>query len=151
MAKALEAGMHRWYRARRRERNRKTTTTAKLAHRFWPKATPSLLLPATPSAPAPSSSWNNTAKTSASGASQASAAATVPPLLAIASAKAKNIDVVLSIRRRMQNKTNLMNELAKFGVADPHLTLFVGDGLRATTRSNRPACSSPCSNSMGPC
>ncbi|MGB0489204.1 MAG: signal recognition particle-docking protein FtsY [Candidatus Poseidoniaceae archaeon] len=50
---------------------------------------------------------------------------------AIASAKAKNIDVVLvDTAGRMQNKTNLMNELAKVRrVADPHLTLFVGDSL----------------------
>jgi fused signal recognition particle receptor len=50
---------------------------------------------------------------------------------AIASAKAKNIDVVLvDTAGRMQNKTNLMNELAKVRrVANPHLTLFVGDSL----------------------
>ena len=50
---------------------------------------------------------------------------------AIASAKAKGIDVVLvDTAGRMQNKTNLMNELAKVRrVADPHLTLFVGDSL----------------------
>ena len=50
---------------------------------------------------------------------------------AIASAKAKAIDVVLvDTAGRMQNKTNLMNELAKVRrVADPHLTLFVGDSL----------------------
>ena len=50
---------------------------------------------------------------------------------AIASAKAKDIDVVLvDTAGRMQNKTNLMNELAKVRrVADPHLTLFVGDSL----------------------
>jgi len=50
---------------------------------------------------------------------------------AIASAKAKKIDVVLvDTAGRMQNKTNLMNELAKVRrVANPHLTLFVGDSL----------------------
>ncbi len=50
---------------------------------------------------------------------------------AIASAKAKGIDVVLvDTAGRMQNKTNLMNELAKVRrVANPHLTLFVGDSL----------------------
>lgn len=50
---------------------------------------------------------------------------------AVASAKAKNIDVVLvDTAGRMQNKQNLMNELAKVRrVANPHLTLFVGDAL----------------------
>jgi len=50
---------------------------------------------------------------------------------AVASAKAKGIDVVLvDTAGRMQNKQNLMNELAKVRrVADPHLTLFVGDSL----------------------
>lgn len=50
---------------------------------------------------------------------------------AIESAKAKNIDVVLvDTAGRMQNKTNLMNELNKVRkVANPHLTLFVGDSL----------------------
>ena len=50
---------------------------------------------------------------------------------AIESAKAKNIDVVLvDTAGRMQNKTNLMSELEKVRrVADPHLTLFVGDSL----------------------
>ena len=50
---------------------------------------------------------------------------------AVASAQAKNIDVVLvDTAGRMQNKTNLMNELNKVRrVANPHLTLFVGDSL----------------------
>lgn len=50
---------------------------------------------------------------------------------AIESAKAKNIDVVLvDTAGRMQNKVNLMNELNKVRrVANPHLTLFVGDSL----------------------
>ncbi|MEK9694581.1 MAG: signal recognition particle-docking protein FtsY [Candidatus Poseidoniales archaeon] len=50
---------------------------------------------------------------------------------AIESAKARNIDVVLvDTAGRMQNKTNLMNELEKVRrVANPHLTLFVGDSL----------------------
>ena len=50
---------------------------------------------------------------------------------AIESAKAKNIDVVLvDTAGRMQNKTNLMSELEKVRrVANPHLTLFVGDSL----------------------
>ena len=50
---------------------------------------------------------------------------------AIQSAKAKNIDVVLvDTAGRMQNKTNLMAELDKVRrVANPHLTLFVGDAL----------------------
>ncbi len=50
---------------------------------------------------------------------------------AIESAQAKNIDVVLvDTAGRMQNKTNLMNELNKVRrVANPHLTLFVGDSL----------------------
>jgi len=50
---------------------------------------------------------------------------------AIESAKAKNIDVVLvDTAGRMQNKTNLMNELNKVRkVTNPHLTLFVGDSL----------------------
>ncbi len=50
---------------------------------------------------------------------------------AVASAKAKGIDVVLvDTAGRMQNKQNLMNELAKVRrVANPHLTLFVGDSL----------------------
>ena len=50
---------------------------------------------------------------------------------AIESAKAKNIDVVLvDTAGRMQNKVNLMNELNKVSrVANPHLTLFVGDSL----------------------
>tara|TARA_B100001093_G_scaffold116976_1_gene109332 strand:+ start:9481 stop:10908 length:1428 start_codon:yes stop_codon:yes gene_type:complete len=50
---------------------------------------------------------------------------------AIESAKARNIDVVLvDTAGRMQNKVNLMNELNKVRrVADPHLTLFVGDSL----------------------
>ena len=50
---------------------------------------------------------------------------------AIESAKAKNIDVVLvDTAGRMQNKVNLMNELNKVRrVAEPHLTLFVGDSL----------------------
>ena len=49
----------------------------------------------------------------------------------IESAQAKNIDVVLvDTAGRMQNKTNLMNELNKVRrVANPHLTLFVGDSL----------------------
>ena len=50
---------------------------------------------------------------------------------AVESAQAKNIDVVLvDTAGRMQNKTNLMNELNKVRrVANPHLTLFVGDSL----------------------
>ena len=50
---------------------------------------------------------------------------------AIDSAKAKGIDVVLvDTAGRMQNKTNLMNELNKVKkVTNPHLTLFVGDSL----------------------
>lgn len=50
---------------------------------------------------------------------------------AIESAKAKKIDVVLvDTAGRMQNKVNLMNELNKVSrVANPHLTLFVGDSL----------------------
>ena len=50
---------------------------------------------------------------------------------AIESAKAKNIDVVLvDTAGRMQNKSNLMAELEKVRrVANPHLTLFVGDAL----------------------
>ena len=50
---------------------------------------------------------------------------------AIESAQAKDIDVVLvDTAGRMQNKTNLMNELNKVKrVANPHLTLFVGDSL----------------------
>ena len=50
---------------------------------------------------------------------------------AIDSAKAKGIDVVLvDTAGRMQNKTNLMNELNKVRkVLNPHLTLFVGDSL----------------------
>ena len=50
---------------------------------------------------------------------------------AVESAKAKNIDVVLvDTAGRMQNKSNLMKELAKVRrVANPHLTLFVGDSL----------------------
>lgn len=50
---------------------------------------------------------------------------------AIESAQAKAIDVVLvDTAGRMQNKTNLMNELNKVKrVANPHLTLFVGDSL----------------------
>ena len=49
----------------------------------------------------------------------------------IDSAKAKGIDVVLvDTAGRMQNKTNLMNELNKVRkVTNPHLTLFVGDSL----------------------
>ncbi|MFL2949976.1 MAG: signal recognition particle-docking protein FtsY [Candidatus Poseidoniaceae archaeon] len=50
---------------------------------------------------------------------------------AIDSAKAKGVDVVLvDTAGRMQNKVNLMNELNKVRrVANPHLTLFVGDSL----------------------
>lgn len=50
---------------------------------------------------------------------------------AIDSAKAKNIDIVLvDTAGRMQNKANLMSELEKVRrVANPHLTLFVGDAL----------------------
>jgi len=50
---------------------------------------------------------------------------------AVESAQAKGIDVVLvDTAGRMQNKTNLMNELNKVRrVANPHLTLFVGDSL----------------------
>jgi fused signal recognition particle receptor len=50
---------------------------------------------------------------------------------AIDSAKARGIDVVLvDTAGRMQNKTNLMNELNKVRkVTNPHLTLFVGDSL----------------------
>jgi fused signal recognition particle receptor len=50
---------------------------------------------------------------------------------AIESAKAKAIDVVLvDTAGRMQNKVNLMNELEKVRrVANPHLTLFIGDAL----------------------
>jgi len=50
---------------------------------------------------------------------------------AIESAKAKSIDVVLvDTAGRMQNKVNLMNELEKVRrVANPHLTLFIGDAL----------------------
>lgn len=50
---------------------------------------------------------------------------------AIDSAKAKNIDVVLvDTAGRMHNKTNLMKELNKVRrIANPHLTLFVGDAL----------------------
>jgi len=50
---------------------------------------------------------------------------------AVESAKAKGIDVVLvDTAGRMQNKSNLMAELEKVRrVANPHLTLFVGDAL----------------------
>jgi fused signal recognition particle receptor len=50
---------------------------------------------------------------------------------AVESARAKGIDVVLvDTAGRMQNKTNLMAELEKVRrVANPHLTLFVGDAL----------------------
>ncbi|MDC0055902.1 signal recognition particle-docking protein FtsY [Deltaproteobacteria bacterium] len=50
---------------------------------------------------------------------------------AVESAKAKGIDVVLvDTAGRMQNKTNLMNELNKVHrVCQPHLVLFVGDAL----------------------
>ncbi|MDP6870103.1 MAG: signal recognition particle-docking protein FtsY [Candidatus Poseidoniaceae archaeon] len=50
---------------------------------------------------------------------------------AIESAKSKDIDVVLvDTAGRMQNKANLMAELEKVRrVANPHLTLFVGDAL----------------------
>ena len=50
---------------------------------------------------------------------------------AIESARAKGVDVVLvDTAGRMQNKVNLMNELNKVRrVANPHLTLFVGDSL----------------------
>ncbi len=50
---------------------------------------------------------------------------------AVDSAKAKGIDVVLvDTAGRMQNKSNLMAELEKVRrVANPHLTLFVGDAL----------------------
>ena len=50
---------------------------------------------------------------------------------AIAHAKAKDVDVVLiDTAGRMQNKTNLMNELQKVHrVTNPHLVLFVGDAL----------------------
>lgn len=50
---------------------------------------------------------------------------------AVESAKAKKIDVVLvDTAGRMQNKSNLMAELEKVRrVANPHLTLFVGDAL----------------------
>ena len=50
---------------------------------------------------------------------------------AVESAQAKGIDVVLvDTAGRMQNKTNLMNELNKVRrVANPHLMLFVGDSL----------------------
>ena len=48
---------------------------------------------------------------------------------AIDSAKAKGI-VIIDTAGRMQNKTNLMNELNKVRkVTNPHLTLFVGDSL----------------------
>ncbi len=50
---------------------------------------------------------------------------------AVESAKAKGVDVVLvDTAGRMQNKTNLMNELNKVHrVCQPHLVLFVGDAL----------------------
>ena len=50
---------------------------------------------------------------------------------AVEHAKAKHRDIVLiDTAGRMQNKQNLMNELAKVRrVANPHLTLFVGDAL----------------------
>ena len=46
-------------------------------------------------------------------------------------ARARGVDVVLvDTAGRMQNKSNLMKELEKVRrVADPHLTLFVGDAL----------------------
>ena len=50
---------------------------------------------------------------------------------AISHAKAKGADVVLvDTAGRMQNKTNLMNELQKVHrVTNPHLVVFVGDAL----------------------
>lgn len=50
---------------------------------------------------------------------------------AVESAKARDADVVLiDTAGRMQNKTNLMNELQKVHrVCKPHLVLFVGDAL----------------------
>ena len=50
---------------------------------------------------------------------------------AVESANAKGVDVVLvDTAGRMQNKTNLMNELNKVHrVCQPHLVLFVGDAL----------------------
>ena len=50
---------------------------------------------------------------------------------AVESARARGVDVVLvDTAGRMQNKSNLMKELEKVRrVADPHLTLFVGDAL----------------------
>ena len=62
---------------------------------------------------------------------------------AIDSAKAKGIDVVLvDTAGRMQNKTNLMNELNKVRkVTNPHLTLFVGDSLAGNDAVEREKCS----------
>ena len=50
---------------------------------------------------------------------------------AIESAKARGDDVVIiDTAGRMQNKTNLMQELKKVHrVASPHIVLFVGDAL----------------------
>jgi len=50
---------------------------------------------------------------------------------AIESAKAKGDDIVIvDTAGRMQNKTNLMNELLKvYRVTEPHLVLFVADAL----------------------
>jgi len=50
---------------------------------------------------------------------------------AIESAKAKGDDIVIvGTAGRMQNKTNLMNELLKvYRVTEPHLVLFVADAL----------------------
>ena len=55
----------------------------------------------------------------------------------------KGVDVALvDTAGRMQNKTNLMNELNKVKrVANPHLTLFVGDSLAGNDAVTKHECS----------
>ena len=90
-------------------------------------------LPATPSERARFSNLNPIANAWVYGASPVNAVAIRPPSLAMQSIqrKPKASTWCWSIRLvRMQNKTNLMNELNKVRkVTNPHLTLFVGDSL----------------------
>ena len=81
VSKALEAGDTGRHHARGRQWNRKDDDDGEAGAPVVVQATRSSLRLATPSEPAPSSSWNSTATTSACGASRANAAVTAQPLL----------------------------------------------------------------------
>ena len=111
----------------------KTTTVAKVAAGSARRASGSRSPPGIPSGPARSSSSSSTARGSGSGSYDSRKGATRAAVAfdAIEHAKAKSVDVVLiDTAGRQHTNENLIEEAKKIRrVAQPALTLFVGDAL----------------------